>query len=80
MKIAILKGDSARHNYFASELLGIDGPEFIVIGHNRLKGKRLKKMFKKSPLTFINRVSKYIYYRLVGWNKYEPDFFGEFRS
>lgn len=75
MRIAILKGDAPRHNYFTRQLTQIEGTEFLVVGHNRLKVGRLKKMLKKSPMTFINRVSKYIYYYIIGWNKYEARFF-----
>lgn len=77
MKILILKGDSPRHNYFAKEISEINGIESLIISPTRLSNKRMKRMLLKSPMTFINRVSKYIFQKLRRWNQKEKVFFGD---
>ncbi|WP_298542649.1 formyl transferase [uncultured Aquimarina sp.] len=76
MRVLVLKGTSPRHNYFAKEISEIKGIECKMITHQRLGKKRLKKMISKSPLTFFNRVSKYLFQKLRNWNKKEIAFFG----
>ena len=78
INICILKGQESRHNYFANELLKVDA-NFLIIAHNRVNVERLKKMIFHSPVTFFNRVSKYIFYYLIGWNKKERLFFGNIK-
>lgn len=76
LKVAILKGPFPRHDHFARHLAGIDGIEPMVITFERLGGDRLKKMWRNDLWTFANRVTKYLYYALIGWNRRELDFFG----
>lgn len=77
MKVLILKGDSPRHNYFADSISSMEGLETLMLNHKRLGKKRLKKMILKSPSTFFNRMSKYFFQKLRGWNKKEEAFFGK---
>jgi len=80
MKVLILKGASPRHNYFAREISEIEGLEYKIMSHQRLGKKRLKKMILKSPMTFFNRVSKYVFQKFKNWNKKEKAFFGEINT
>lgn len=77
MKVCILKGQDYRHNYFAKNIVEIQGVETLVLTHKRADGNRLKKMLFKSPLTFFNRLSKYFFYFIVRWNARERSFFGD---
>jgi methionyl-tRNA formyltransferase len=76
MRVVILKGDSPRHNYFASQLLTNKGIDFKIISPRRLGTDRLRKMFLKSPKTFFTRITKYIFLAYLQWNKKESLFFG----
>ena len=76
MKITILKGQDPRHIFFAQAIASIDTIETDIITHKRADTKRLKKMLFKSPKTFFNRVSKYIFYFFTKWNQKEKAFFG----
>lgn len=77
MRVVILKGDSPRHDYFAQELLKIRDIEFLIISPKRLSSDRLAKMIRKSPKTFLNRLTKYIVYNILQWNKKESIFYGK---
>jgi methionyl-tRNA formyltransferase len=76
MRVIILKGGSARHNYFARQLLNIKGIDFKIISPKRLASDRLWKMLLKSPKTFFSRVTKYAFFAYLRWNKKESIFFG----
>lgn len=76
MKVCILKGPDYRHNYFAKEIISIDGITPLVLTHERSNKHRLKQMILKSPKTFLNRASKYLIYYINNWNKREKDYFG----
>jgi len=77
MRVVILKGDSPRHDYFAQRLLEIKDIEFLVISPKRLSSDRLGKMIRKSPKTFLNRLTKYIVYSILQWDRKESLFFGK---
>jgi methionyl-tRNA formyltransferase len=76
MKIIILKGQDPRHNFFAKSIITTNNIESMVFTHKREDKQRLKKMLLKSPKTFFNRVSKYIFYSIIKWSSREREFFG----
>ena len=75
MRITILKGQDPRHNFFAKSIASISEVEALTLTHKRADKQRLKKMLFKSPKTFFNRVSKYLFYYFMQWNKREKSFF-----
>jgi methionyl-tRNA formyltransferase len=79
MKICILKGQDYRHNYFAKNIVEIEGIETLILTHKRIDSSRLKKMFFKSTATFFNRLSKYFFYSILKWNAREKSFFSDIK-
>lgn len=75
MNICILKGQDPRHIYFAKKVAGLSTNECLILTHRRTNKSRLLNMLIKSPATFLNRVSKYIFYYFLKWNQREKDYF-----
>lgn len=79
IKVVILKGQAARHNYFAEQIRLIEGVDTTIISFERLGKERLLKMLWKDFSTFFSRITKYLIQTIRAYDKRELAAFGNIK-
>ncbi|GAA6133766.1 hypothetical protein NBRC116188_05550 [Oceaniserpentilla sp. 4NH20-0058] len=75
LKVVVLRGSSPRHQYLQHILSLGKSVEILALEPKHLGVDRLTTMLRKSPLTFLSRLTKHLLLKLRQWDKKEQAFF-----